>query len=462
MSERVARFFSIPFSVRLAWTLWVVLVAAIGVRVAVSKPTSQTVVPIYLAAGERWLHGESLYGPAQLLDVYRNPPVVAAGFATLTPLPEKLAGLIVRGVGVALFLTGLRRVRRELLPEWGPSRVGWLFALAVIPAVPAANNGQLNLHLAALAFHGVASAAAGRWSASAAWIGVAVWVKVYPLSLGLLVALVAPPRYAVTLVGVVLLGGLLPFALDDLATASTQYAEYAHYLKIDDRTHDDLSRVPRDWTAIPRAWLGWVSPEPVTKAVSLAVATGLAVLMLVRRRRPLGESLLAALVGSHVWMTAFGPATVADAQAWSGLQGLREVMEALRPSLVTLRDERGRELFDLPDAPRPDEDTVAPIRLLPEFDNLIVSRADARFVSDEHRKSIFLSALRVLPTVLIDGFAAATWKTERKKAAATLVITPFAALTKPIRGAVEEEASALLRFLEGDATTFAVDFAAPA
>ena len=309
MSERVARFFSIPFSVRLAWTLWVVLVAAIGVRVAVSKPTSQTVVPIYLAAGERWLHGESLYGPAQLLDVYRNPPVVAAGFATLTPLPEKLAGLIVRGVGVALFLTGLRRVRRELLPEWGPSRVGWLFALAVIPAVPAANNGQLNLHLAALAFHGVASAAAGRWSASAAWIGVAVWVKVYPLSLGLLVALVAPPRYAVTLVGVVLLGGLLPFALDDLATASTQYAEYAHYLKIDDRTHDDLSRVPRDWTAIPRAWLGWVSPEPVTKAVSLAVATGLAVLMLVRRRRPSGQSLLAALVGSHVWMMAFGPAT---------------------------------------------------------------------------------------------------------------------------------------------------------
>ena len=162
------------------------------------------------------------------------------------------------------------------------------------------------------------------------------------------------------------------------------------------------------------------------------------------------------------YLAAFGPATVADAQAWSGLQGLREVMEALRPSLVTLRDERGRELFDLPDAPRPDEDTVAPIRLLPEFDNLIVSRADARFVSDEHRKSIFLSALRVLPTVLIDGFAAATWKTERKKAAATLVITPFAALTKPIRGAVEEEASALLRFLEGDATTFAVDFAAPA
>jgi hypothetical protein len=161
------------------------------------------------------------------------------------------------------------------------------------------------------------------------------------------------------------------------------------------------------------------------------------------------------------YLAAFGPATVADAQAWSGLQGLREVMEALRPGLVTLRDERGRELFDLPDAPRPGEDTVAPTRFLPEFDNLIVSRADARFVAEEHRSSIFLSALRVLPTVLVDGFAAATWKVERKKAAATLVISPFAPLAKKTRAAVEDEASALLRFLEGDATTFAIDFVAP-
>jgi hypothetical protein len=162
------------------------------------------------------------------------------------------------------------------------------------------------------------------------------------------------------------------------------------------------------------------------------------------------------------YLAAFGPATVADAQAWSGLQGLREVMETLRPRLLVLRDERGRELFDLPDAPRPDEETPAPPRFLPEFDNLIVSRADARFVADEHRKAIFLSALRVLPTLLLDGSAAATWKTERKKAAATLTITPFAALSKKVRGAVEEEASALLRFLEGDATTFAIQLAAPA
>ncbi len=309
MRNSLGRFLAIPFSVRLAWTLWLVLAAAVGVRVAVSKPTSQSVMPIYLAAGERWLHGESLYGPPQTLDIYRNPPVIAAGFAALTPLPEKLAGLLVRGVSVALFLTGLTRVRRTLLPDWSGSRVGWLFALAVVPAIPSVNNGQLNLLLAALALHGVAAAAIGRWFAAAAWLGVAGWVKVYPLALALLVVLIAPRGFAVKVTAVVLFGVALPFALDDAATVRTQYAEYVLYLRIDDRTHEDLSRVPRDWTVLPRVWLNWTPREAEAKAVSLAVATGLAVRMLVRRRRPSGESLLVALVGSHAWMTAFGPAT---------------------------------------------------------------------------------------------------------------------------------------------------------
>lgn len=161
------------------------------------------------------------------------------------------------------------------------------------------------------------------------------------------------------------------------------------------------------------------------------------------------------------YLAAFGPASVADAQAWSGLQGLKEVFEALRPELCSFRDERGKELFDLPDAPRPPPDVLAPVRFIPEFDNLIVSRADARFVAGHHRSSIFLSALRVLPTFLVDGFAAGTWKVERAKSAAALVIQPFEALSKKVREELADEGDALVRFAESDAGAFEVRFAKP-
>lgn len=156
------------------------------------------------------------------------------------------------------------------------------------------------------------------------------------------------------------------------------------------------------------------------------------------------------------YLAAYGPASVADAQTWTGLKSLRPVFEALRPELLSLRDERKRELFDLPGAPLPDPDTPAPPRFLPDFDSLVLAHDDrARLIDDAHRPAIYLSKnLRVLPTFLLDGRVAGTWSCERKKAAATLTLTPFAALTKPARSALDPEAHALLRFLEPDATTF--------
>lgn len=157
------------------------------------------------------------------------------------------------------------------------------------------------------------------------------------------------------------------------------------------------------------------------------------------------------------YLAAFGPASVSDMQTWSGLQGLREVFEALRPTLLSFRDDRGRELFDLPDAPRPLEDVDAPVRFIPDFDNLVLGHDDRRrLISDEHRAAIFLPNLRILPTFLVDGRVAGTWKVEAKKASATLVIEPFTAVSRPARGALTEEGDALLRFLEPEAASFAV------
>ncbi|HMC57352.1 MAG TPA: winged helix DNA-binding domain-containing protein, partial [Gemmatimonadaceae bacterium] len=151
------------------------------------------------------------------------------------------------------------------------------------------------------------------------------------------------------------------------------------------------------------------------------------------------------------YLAAFGPATPGDAQAWSGIRGLRETFEALRPGLVTFRDARKRELFDLPDAPRPAADTPAPIRFLPEFDNVLLGHDDrTRIIADAHRPAVFLKNLQVRGTFLVDGFVAGVWRVERKKKSATLALTPFVRITKPAKTELEREGSSLLGFLEPD------------
>ena len=151
------------------------------------------------------------------------------------------------------------------------------------------------------------------------------------------------------------------------------------------------------------------------------------------------------------YLAAYGPDSVADVQAWSGLPRLRDTVEALRPRLRVFRDQGRRELFDLPGAPRPHPDTPAPVRLVADYDNVIGTRADERFVAKGDRPRVFLSALRLAATALVDGFVAGTWKLERKKDTATLTVDAFRPLPARARQELRAEAEALLRFAEPDA-----------
>jgi hypothetical protein len=144
------------------------------------------------------------------------------------------------------------------------------------------------------------------------------------------------------------------------------------------------------------------------------------------------------------YLAAFGPATTADIAAWSGLAGVRDIVERLRPQLRTLEDDRGRDLVDVVDGRLPDEDLPAPPRFLPPFDNVLVAHKDrSRVIPDEYRDRV----VRDLgtPMVLIDGFVRATWKLVDGE----VQVEPFAPLDDDAEAAVHEEGERLAAFASG-------------
>lgn len=159
------------------------------------------------------------------------------------------------------------------------------------------------------------------------------------------------------------------------------------------------------------------------------------------------------------YLAAYGPATVLDAQTFTGLTGLRDVFEELRPELLTFRDESGGELFDLPDAPRPTARTRAPARFLPEFDNVLLSHARRDRILPEGTMSLLALGNGLRPAFLVDGFVAGTWRLRATRRSTTLEVTPFERLSAAARRQLEDEGRRLLAFAARGPDQTAISFA---
>ncbi|MGW4324440.1 winged helix DNA-binding domain-containing protein [Nocardia sp. NPDC004573] len=151
------------------------------------------------------------------------------------------------------------------------------------------------------------------------------------------------------------------------------------------------------------------------------------------------------------YLAAFGPATVADMQAWAGVTRLAEVVDDIRSRLRVFTDDEHRVLFDLPEAPLAEPELPVPVRFLPAFDNVLLGHKDRRrIISEDDRKRTAEEASAGVPVYLVDGFAHGRWSLD----GATLRIVPWHPLSAADEAAVRAEAEDLLRFVlaGGDAT----------
>jgi hypothetical protein len=170
---------------------------------------------------------------------------------------------------------------------------------------------------------------------------------------------------------------------------------------------------------------------------------------------PVADRAEALAVTVRRYLAAFGPATVGDVQTWCGLTGLREVVERLRPELVQFRDEAGRERFDLPDAPRPSEDVPAPPRLMPEYDNALLSHKDRSHVIPD---AVAARLTGYVGTFLVDGQVSGQWRAEVTTTSARVALDPFLPLAGSDEAALFEEAEHYLAWHAPNAMVRTVDF----
>jgi len=226
-----------------------------------------------------------------------------------------------------------------------------------------------------------------------------------------------------------------------------------------------------------RRYLSGRHPEADAEAMAIAVRVHLPLVQAPTEKATWGVPGNPAFVNAAAWLgrpipsaagaealirrylAAFGPAHVADVQTWSGLSGLRDAVERLRPELRRFCDARGRELVDLPRAVIPPAgDPVSPL-FLPAWDSTLLAYEDrSRLVPEKLRGPVYLEGRSIGPVVLVDGFTAATWRLEQERDSTTVVIRPLVAVSGEAREALARSGERLARFASSRAGTVGVSF----
>ena len=166
---------------------------------------------------------------------------------------------------------------------------------------------------------------------------------------------------------------------------------------------------------------------------------------------PSRESALAEL--ARRYFAAYGPATVDDLAAWSGvpMAEARAATSRAHAGLVEISI-RGKPAFMARKSLRQsgNRSTAKPtVRLLPAFDAYLLGYRHRDFaVSPAMERRLQRGGGWLHPAVVVDGRAVAAWSLDRAGPNARITIEPFEALSRPIRTSIDTEGGDISRFLD--------------
>ncbi len=294
------------FWAAIVWIAITVVCAAM----AVAKPRSHTVYPIFTCAAGEWIAGRDIYVEVPGFDFFRYSPSVAAFFAPWRLLGDAWGGAIWRVIGVGLLVGGLGSWSRQVFNQRKPmEQLSWLLLLVAPFALQNVHNGQSNPHVLGLLLLGTGDVINGRIGIAAIWFVAAALFKPYVLAIAALVAIIDSRLW--TRLAVALLVGLaVPFLNQSPSYVSEQYAEWVRHLVGNDRSGMELRAAYRDVALLFRVYL--VQLPPLVYLMGTATV-GLAMAVLVWRGkksdRSRVEQIGCAFALGSCWVTVLGPST---------------------------------------------------------------------------------------------------------------------------------------------------------
>ena len=295
-----------PFSPgKIVFTLWAIAAAVIFIK-TILKPGSQTVFPIFYTAGGRWLRGENLYSG---INDYLYSPLIAAFFAPLSLVPMSLANIAWRVLNLAMYLGAAGLWLRHGISRIPRARHAIVFLLMLPLSIGSLNNGQSNPLLIALVMFALVAARDERWALAALCVGLATFLKVYPLALGLVLALLFPRKFAWRLAVALLALGALSFILQRPSYVLEQYHNWVAARGVDER-HGSLANPPRDFHMLLRVF-GIVMEMKFYLVVQMLAGAAVAAVCFFGQLKGWAKDRLFTAVLTLVvcWMLLFGPAT---------------------------------------------------------------------------------------------------------------------------------------------------------